>query len=242
MKIISKFKDYYDNAHGWYSPEPTYIRENKEFYYPKLDNNIKKKLAISGLFDAMPVCDIGNRYLIAFCGKVYPVYVGAELIFNSPDDLEKQLKKVLNGKTLTSVFDEKAFAKKHIQELYGKGVPRYWRSSYLTHKSWKRFEALNFTVAPEAFIELNAPVFAVWERGGSCYLTVNPMLNKLNFASHVDPYTAYQEIEMFVGNELVLQMDPNINRPDELVRDSKGFDEWSFKRHKEESKKRKKNK
>jgi hypothetical protein len=35
---------------------------------------------------------------------------------------------------------------------------------------------------------------------------------------------------MFVGNNLVKQVDPNINLTDIDRRDTAGFDEWSFKK------------
>ena len=89
------------------------------------------------------------------------------------------------------------------------------------------------------FIKLSTPVFLLekdrpYQR---VQLVKNPILKDYDFASVVGPYEAYQEISVFLGNELSSQMDPNLDRTDKDIRDSKGFDDWSFKRHKEESKK-----
>ncbi len=81
-------------------------------------------------------------------------------------------------------------------------------------------------------------------RNGEYKLTVNPRLNQYNFASVVDPYTAFQELSMFIGNNLV---DTSTTQPrpisDKLKSETKGFNEWSFRRHKtEDTKYLKKNK
>lgn len=39
---------------------------------------------------------------------------------------------------------------------------------------------------------------------------------------------------MYLGNQLARQNDPPAEISDEIMRDEKGFDEWSFRRHKEE--------
>ena len=68
-------------------------------------------------------------------------------------------------------------------------------------------------------------------------LVINPELRLYNFVSQADPYSAYQEIERYIGNDLVQQEDPTNKISDEIKRDLKGFNDWSFKRHKTESKK-----
>jgi hypothetical protein len=44
----------------------------------------------------------------------------------------------------------------------------------------------------------------------------------------MDPYTAYQELVMWIGNKAVNEYPPQIV-DDIVLRDSKGFDKWSFK-------------
>ena len=60
-------------------------------------------------------------------------------------------------------------------------------------------------------------------------LTQNPNLGNCGFASILDPASAYQELDMFLGNNLARQPDPIPARTDELIRDAHGFDHTSFK-------------
>lgn len=61
------------------------------------------------------------------------------------------------------------------------------------------------------------------------YVEYHPLLKDYGFVHAVDPFTAYQEISMFIGN---LPKDPNfmvtLSDKEELYK--KGFDNWSFKR------------
>lgn len=81
------------------------------------------------------------------------------------------------------------------------------------------------------FVDLNTPVFVVLtDSNGYARLEVNPVLKDYDFQKVMDPYTAYQEIEMFMGG--VLATLDEINVPgvgDEDLKVGKGFDEWSFK-------------
>jgi hypothetical protein len=83
------------------------------------------------------------------------------------------------------------------------------------------------------FRALDTPCFLVesdphdgWWRG--CTLTRNPILRELAFARIVDPYSARQAVETYLGNELAKQIDPNEGISDEDRRDMKGFGEPSF--------------
>jgi hypothetical protein len=57
----------------------------------------------------------------------------------------------------------------------------------------------------------------------------NPKLKDWQFYRIVDTYTAYQEVFMYLGSLAVpLKEIPEIS--DKIMRDAKGFDEWSFKK------------
>lgn len=59
---------------------------------------------------------------------------------------------------------------------------------------------------------------------------LNPRLNVWGFQKVFDPYTAYQELDMYLSNQLADQQDPVPQRTQELIRDAHGFDDWSFKK------------
>ena len=56
----------------------------------------------------------------------------------------------------------------------------------------------------------------------------------IRFVTQLDPYTAMQELEMFIGNVLTNNTTPTMPvGTDDQIRDSKGFDKWSFRKMKE---------
>jgi hypothetical protein len=240
MRIISKFKDYYDGAHGWYDPEPVYVRNNQKYEWKDLSKEVSSAMGrVSGLLRALPKSSFTVPGAIAFCGKVYPYFALSSYfsgsfsgfpVFYSPAKIEAFLQKEMRRD-----FTLKESCKEKIAHLNNKRIRRWGYD--LSHVSWKRFlEDHDLSVSSRSFRAVRSPIFLIEGKT----LIVNPMLRKYNFACQVDPYTAMQEISMYVGNDLVDQMDPNLNRTDDMVRDSKGFNEWSFRRHKDESKKNRK--
>ena len=56
----------------------------------------------------------------------------------------------------------------------------------------------------------------------------------IRFVTKLDPFTAMQELEMFIGNVLTNNTSPTMPvGTDDQIRDSKGFDKWSFRKMKE---------
>ena len=68
---------------------------------------------------------------------------------------------------------------------------------------------------------------------------INPRFADYKLQSVFDPWTAYQEIDMYLNNQLAVNMEPTLERSQELIRDSKGFDDWSFKQKGPKARKRK---
>jgi len=77
------------------------------------------------------------------------------------------------------------------------------------------------------FRALDTPVF-LFEEGPGRFVR-NPRLSALQFQRIVDPYSARQAVDTYLGNELAKQVDPSSGIGDEDMRDMKGFDDRSFK-------------
>lgn len=250
MKIISKFKDYYDGATGIYDPVPHYIRKTEdEFvrYLPKEKAGALKE-AID-LLDSMPSYRTNRSGIVFFCGRCYPFY--EEIICQDYRNIVYPIKKrcfydiqKLIGQLEENIKlchpngrREKAEVLKTLRET--KIGRTTLMGNNLSIATWDTFVPTGKKIHQKPFVEFSTPVFVLEKARPYSreHLTINPQLKSYDFASAVSPYEAYQEISMFLGNELSSQMDPNIQRTDNDIRDSKGFDDWSFRRHKEESKK-----
>ena len=60
-------------------------------------------------------------------------------------------------------------------------------------------------------------------------ININPKLSQLNFEKQFDPYSAYQEIEMWIGGVLTNnETIPEISDKDKI--NQHGFDKWSFRK------------
>lgn len=251
MKIISNFKDYYDAVlrHNQ-DPLPVFVRKNQEVqieYHkrsktPEEQEFLKLVSPLSAALQRLPACGYANRGVVAFCGKLHYYYrlggwrtngrVGGAICYT--------LDQIIDALQASSDYAYKEIAKKLLDPNHVSNKKHYWRYSRspLTLSSWKSFQEKKQTTLPdEVFRSFKSPILLI----ENDTFEVNPRLNQYNFASQVDPYTAYQELDMFIGNNMVVQEDPNAHMTDDLKRHAKGFDEWSFRKHKtEDSKYRKK--
>jgi hypothetical protein len=243
MKIVSPFHDYYDIA-TFYSPTPMYIRQTQEFDLTHPENN--KTLAphwaldLREMMNHAPSITVNNfrigddptsvqsiqKFLVGFCGRLY---VGYQIDMNS-------YKVVHYRYGIPKLLEDFPYCKRASTPEWDEKLLKDWERFYQNYK------ALLENKDVTNFVESGIPVFAIlpFERswGHRCIFQLNPRLRDLGFVSQFDPYMAYQEIEMFVGGVLSNTEDASLERTDEAVAESKGFDrKWSFRRHPEDSKK-----
>lgn len=93
---------------------------------------------------------------------------------------------------------------------------------------------LGKTLPDDCFREYNSPILNITYYDGGFAIHVNPRLKEYNFISQYDPVSAFQEISMYIGNNLVIQKDPNPKLSDDIKRDIHGFDKWSFRKFSKE--------
>ena len=240
MRIISKFHDYYDSVQSvGYDPHLIYHRVHRDLrimpdrshYYGRNDAAafvMPEELPLfsnsflmhinprRGLRDNKFMTTDGYLYLIGFCGKYYL--------------------------TLKEFHGSGWGAKATIDYLYDKeSAVKYFAEVHKTEVSRGVFDVLGeCSVTPfadplEPFRLLNCPAFAIKLRdkysmyGREKELTVNPELATLQFYKMFDPFTAYQEIAMFLSGVLGWPENATVQVSDKDMRDAKGFDDWSFK-------------
>jgi hypothetical protein len=224
VKLISRFKDYYDalRAHDM-DPTPIYVRVTRHYELDDWHNPCPREVrdAVNPLWTAATLPPsyapplprrradeqpVGfSRGVVGFCGRTYAFIV-------------------LDGRV---IFDFAPFRTSSGDEQQRRLV---WRAGgYVEERTWRNVNGpIRQDVGDDAFRALDAPVLLMTDRR----IVVNPRLNEWEFASQVDPYTAWQELSMYLGNNLV----KNTNEPrpitDELKAEAHGFDRQSFRKAK----------
>lgn len=243
MRIISKHRDYYDSARA-FGEDPTlvYLRHERTVEAPAsmLD-------ALGTLAAQIPTYVRGDEHsivryaaILGFCGRLYPVWRVAGEWAMTPEQFTGVLQAHVDRWTYYRATDcmRKAFL--------GEDEPA--RKSWLNRRTGftdltdtallteatmiecrERFAAM--PPRPELFAGLGLPVF-LYEHTPKAkeQVTANPILTRLGFASVLDPWTAYQELAMFVGGVLPRGTEPPIEITDDaVIRDAKGHGADSFK-------------
>jgi len=119
------------------------------------------------------------------------------------------------------------------------------RHFFFSEREWSRwleYSEGKMVMPDKSFRDYESPILLYTDIRSSQRLIVNPCLKDYGFSSLIDPWTAFQEIDMYLGNNMADQFDPSANRTDIEIRDSKGMDEWSFRNPSPGKKKRKQRK
>jgi hypothetical protein len=221
MRIISSFHDYYDVGQSLGQDQSLiYIREEKEI------ENAGQQLPC--LTFRRNYIDIAP-FIIGFCGKIYPVlqtkiwetnYIPTSLCFTLED---------------VDAYIHQHCKKKAVEIYHSKPEKCYkYRQNMPSRTSFEKYFA-HYEVEKEKhktfFEKYGVPVFVVqvvWPHD-QCHLTLNACLRRYEFFRVLDPYTAFQELQMYMGN--IAQPDRSIPKvSDRDLATAKGFDKWSFRK------------
>ncbi len=214
MRIIADRKDYYDcvQAHGQdqtllyvRNPEEEEI-ESKKYPFPRLYGR-----SVVGGVDT-------SAYIIGFCGKIYPVIkLRSTQCFNL-EEVEAFVVANLKPREL-KIFRGEA------RRLF-----RGWSWYCSKRECAKFFEDCkqDQDKHKQMFEDRRCPIFvARHDEWRKARITYNAMLRPYDFVRVFDPYTAFQEISMFLGNMAMPEKEMPIV-PDELKIYSRGFTDQSF--------------
>lgn len=239
MKIVGKNRDYYDGV-GMYDGEGRlWVRKTETVHVDRARLWQTSRSALEAL-EAMPVPswqfrDAADRTLVCFCGRGYGF-----VRFCGSTDLEKALTlknaaRVAGEGDRPSPRTTSAFKAMLAEEP---GAYAQYPFNRLGWSRWlDRFDGME--IGDELHRELDTPVFALQLSAGRHWLrperwepTIikNPLLRELGMPSRVDPYTAWQEIDMYLGMQLAKQEDPADAFSDDIKRQAKGFGKRSFTR------------
>ena len=234
MYIITKRKDFYDGVVGTmgidktivYDRETIVIDDDKEFpkpfqgnkYYDPRYKNHFHNLSNNHCYPNMKYSET-SPFIVGFCGKLY---IGWKLYREVPNNI--------GGKDLiTDITYDYEVVKQYIKLI-----------------SWgtKLEDSMNYvkTYNPiEVFRTINSPIFIYdsdydrkyigkWMHRGNSRFIINPILKDYEFYTVIDSFTAFQEIQMFMGGVLGNKEKEITEVDDKYKITQHGFNKWSFRK------------
>lgn len=213
MLIVSKNRDYYDSAVGvGIDKTIVYQRHLKTIECPK---DILDAITINYLEDftsnyrsRIPKNKYGSGYFIlGFCGKLY---VGFKFTKENNDNLNEpsyDTKIIYDIEKARKFFD---FSKNEHKKWYwsGKSKEERFNDFIFKIKSIKSIEWFRKYNTPIFLIGNNNDVFNRYDNDKSLQkITINPILKYYDFMKIYDPYTTFQEIQMFISGVLGINKD-----------------------------------
>ena len=266
MKIISKFKDYYDSAVGYgIDPNLTYRRTKHDFFDDSLfdvfgveDVNDVRQTVIGSLKSA-PDSNFNYEFyvdgirevegyrtgsaFVGFCGVVYPaihIYKRKPTVRVPPRN-KVTLDDVSGSKIVFNIDELIKFGEEmRLPDLLAnfgfvksKPLARDIKHYESTKRELTEFFASRPKCMDEIFFKTKTPIFVLkcnnmWGDWCPVSLVVNDELNQYRFDRFFDPYTAFQEISMFIGGVLGTEGNPMVEVSDEVRIHKAGMDKTSF--------------
>jgi len=243
MRIISKRKDYYDSALSFgHDENVVFVREESSFWVPRGEDHSHKFMVPTMRADVSirrwGRSPITNRtgwefsfypFTVAFCGKTYP---GIEIQYQKADyfgdpeakcfyDFESYTEQLhrfgleyTEGRRRSYAWDRDPKSSPRCEDE----VKEYFNKSGEDHVTF--------------FAELRQPIVLCRydSRDTRLSVDINPVLADYDFYKVFDAYTAFQELDMFIGGIMSRDSNPMEEISDEKMRDKKGFDDMSFKK------------
>jgi len=247
MRIITDFRDYYDASQALgHDPTVVYMRKEKDivlpidFPFPSLDY-----MRYGWAYKEWDRVISADPYIIGFCGKIYAALrmVGRGKNYHKDyrDDSDVEYCYTMEA---VEAFIESHCKKRDIEKFKEKRS----HSKITIQDKFKKFfddveekrEAFG-----NIFADNNIPIFVAeeerrsWQAPKTVILKANVALKEYEFYKKFDVYTAFQEIEMYLGSMAVPAKEMPIIT-DVLKADSKGFNKYSFRKDPSKKKKRKK--
>jgi len=181
-----------------------------------------------------------EMFVVGFCGKTYPglKFEGRRIGFDGfpRESIKSHIYDPEEMLDFTEKYgmrffdDRETFHRRKRQRFFSARRSEF--SDELTYENIRRrFDSLASRDVSKVFRDHDTPIFT-YERSpaqGVSIFRSSPMLSPYEFAKFLDPYTAYQEIDMYRSGVLGAGRKELIQISDEDMRDKKGFNDQSFK-------------
>lgn len=240
MRIISDFHDYYDSVQAAGQDQTlVYFRARREVELDSATYPFPFFRGWSTFYHRRTQGATVAQHIVGFCGRIFPV------LALSPSSRLATDSGAVFCHTLADVdsWIETHCRKREIQAYLSK--PRRWR---LADDAWPRGQrrenfaeffavcAAKQSAFGSLFVDSRCPIFVAsvsWvanTHGLSTFKIVyNACLKELQFFRVIDTFTAFQELQMFLG-AMAQPNKPIPNVSDKDMVSIKGFDEWSFRK------------
>lgn len=217
MRIISKFRDFYDGVmRTGMDREVVYLREEKRI---ELTENLGFDFGTE---------DSGNFYsvkllVLGYCGQIIKA-LDLSYDIKRPDTLtHTRYRRVFFD------YDEfKSF-------MLANGYCRKWDfdPGRIWSGKFERFRRFDTSKLNDIFHRYQTPLFLVthktkYSTNGITTIHLSPSLQKIGFQTFKDPYTTYQDIFQYVAGVLNRPETKMVKISDKDKIAKHGFDKWSF--------------
>ncbi len=210
MRIISKFHDYYDIGMAYKQDEEVvWIRKEEEIKTNINRFGIDRHWFLRYELNAKSYrCYVKESY-IALCGKLYSIHIG----------------NVTGGNGGLGTNHLSAISYEDMKDRFAKLTKSIVVNKYAPHYGWGKTEVndrnawLN-TPCHELHTKFDCPLLLINEES----ITKCPNLRNLGFQRVKDPYTTFQEIDMYISGVMGQKQNPMITISDKSKILKHGFD------------------
>jgi len=225
MRIVSKFRDYYDTASAYgIDKECVYVRKTENAPYKKYC--LKEHWKFCNTRDDF--YEYPNfSFVVGFAGEIITgIYI-------------HKRKRYTIGEEEINIFYS---SQEVIDYMQGEGFDTSGKRSYwfrnehnysiTNHKELKAFFEVDHSSLNHLFRDHHCPVWMIKPvHDGQTIntLVLNPNLRSLGFARVKDPVTAFQEIHQYLSGVLGNKENEMVKIDDKYKAAARGFDKWSFK-------------
>lgn len=234
MRIVSKYRDYYDSIQRTgMDQECVYVRQKRDIV------DILPYLYQTKFYSLEYGENLGesNGYILGYCGQFYKIF-----------EIE-----IYSRGTVPAYYEyyhdyEQYKARKAKLLALGRTAPtfyyRYRHKARIKGRS-RQFIEQNLSRFEELFHKYQVPLFLIHKGNNrhtqlyrddkapsinGSHITLNPQLDLFKFQQVKDPYTCYQDIFQYVAGVLNQRENNMIKIQDKDLIAKHGYDKWSFRK------------
>ncbi len=201
MKLHTDFHDYYDYAVGY--------GVDKNVHYNRFSEDVEIQVRKGFGFP-----DHIGAHLLGFCGQIYP-FIKIEKYYRDYDSCYDTEEYELLDTYFAYSYEEYSSKSLEWEEFYGN-----FGTDYIKVKQF--FLDWSYQ-SNDIFIEYKVPTWVLKLQRNENIGIINPKLKDYYFEQIKDPFTAFQEISMYLSNILVEQKETAIVE-DKFRIEQHGFD------------------